>query len=183
MVLAPIALPLQEIHQSIHESKKVELKSTLLACYGVNQEIADLIVSKLIPFLEDRKNHVFLDEFMMKSKQLGILAAIPAKMSFEIEEGLQKYPSFHTVLFESDHVRILFAETKSGVREPLQIHPWKSLMIITKASQFESQNPDGSTFTDDWPIGFYFLDPMMSPSACKNIGSSDFQGLIFEIKQ
>ena len=82
------------------DEQVVDLVQDLLDA-RIRPVVADLIVSKLTPFLEDRKNYVFLDEFMMKSKQLDILTAIPAKMSFEIEEGLQKYPSFHTVLFES----------------------------------------------------------------------------------
>lgn len=155
----------------------------LQECYGVDGATADCIIDKLSPLFEYGDYNEVISNFIEQSYALNLFAYCPVEVEGEICDALQKFPSCHTVLFDSPYVRILWAHTRSGEQEPPQVHPWKSMMIIVQPSQFSSQNCDGTFFEDDWPVGLYLLDPWMFPSACKNIGFADYMGLVFEIKQ
>lgn len=181
MILSSMIAPAYAIEQGIETSMEQEIHSALIQYYGVDQITAGHIQLKLAPFIDDSQHHGALKEFIEKSQEL-ILSTRVSEPSLEIQEANEKYPLCHKVLFENEHVRIVSAHTASGMREPLQVHPYKSFMFVIEPAPFESRSEDGSSFEDNWPRGLYILDPWMSPSACKNIGLSDYYGLVFEIK-
>lgn len=153
-----------------------ELKKCLLECYKIDEPINSQILDKMAPLL-DRVEYVpILNLFIEESKKLNIYSTPSA------HEVLNPFPPHHAVLFENPHIRVSWAVTKAGEQEPPQPHPWKTLMLIIQPSQFYCQRGDGVSYEDDWPIGVYLLDPILDLLSCKNIGSSDFHGLIFEMK-
>jgi len=160
------------------EPKSSPLEECLLECYRVDTFTAASILEKFSPLLDKEEYEPVVNSFIEESRRLNIYSAAPSGIS---GETLAAIP-FHKVLFENPHIRISWAVTQSGEQEPPQIHPWKTLMVIIQPSQFYSVRGDGVTYEDDWPIGVYLLDPLQCPLACKNIGTHEYQGLVFEIK-
>lgn len=156
-------------------AKDFQLKQCLLEDYRVDLIVLPQILEKFSPLLENDTYSPILDEFLEESKKLNIYSELS-------EPSENTSPTFHLVLFENSHLRVSWAVTKSGEQEPFQKHPWKTLMVIIRSSQFHSQREDGSNYEDDWPIGTYLLEPSSDLLSCKNIGSEEYNGLIFEIK-
>lgn len=157
--------------------KKIQLETCLLECYGVDVVASAQILEKFSPLLEDQEYTPVVNAFLEESKKLNIYLGSPLKQSADIAP-----PFYHWTLFENEYIRISWAVTRSGEQEPPQRHPWKSLMVVIRSSQFYSQLEDGTSYEDHWPIGVYLLDPSSDLLSCKNIGSEEFNGLIFEIK-
>lgn len=55
-------------------------------------------------------------------------------------------------------------------------------MVIIQGGLFEITGSDGSIQTDFWPPGVYDLPAESISSAYKNIGTTEFKALRFEIK-
>lgn len=159
-----------------------QLERCLLECYGVDSLAAREILEKFAPFLKIEEYEPVIDSFIAESKNLNIYSALPIDPSEELSSLLSTFSPYYSVLFENAHLRVSWAVTKSGEQEPPQIHPWKTVMVILQPSQFYSERGDGVTYEDDWPIGVYLLDPSKDSLSCKNIGSEEFCGLVFEIK-
>lgn len=105
-----------------------------------------------------------------------------AQLTEETKQLLEQYPPYHSILFENDYVRISWAVTNSGEQEPIQVHPWTSLMVVIQSSHFRSVQSNGNVYEDNWPIGAHLLGPSLDLLSCKNIGPQEYTGLIFEIK-
>lgn len=159
-----------------------QLERCLIKCYNVDQHTAKTILEKLAPLLENEQHSSVIQSFIEQSEKLDIYAHSPPSLEDARYKLLKAHPSCHTTLFENGFVKISWAETKSGEQEAAQIHPWKSLMIIVRASPFHSERADGVTYEDDWPVGLYPLEPFLELLCCKNIGPEAYNGLIFEIK-
>lgn len=160
---------------SDERARELQIKQCLLEDYRVDLIALPKILEKFSPFLESDTYIPILDEFLEESKKLNIYS----ELSTPSEEV---YPSYHSILFENTRLRVSWAVTKSGEQEPFQKHPWKTLMVIVRPSQFHSLREDGSSYEDNWPIGTYLLEPSLDLLSCKNIGSDEYNGLIFEIK-
>ena len=160
---------------SVDHTMELQIKQCLLEDYRVDLIALPEILEKFSPLLENDTYVPILDTFLEESKKLNIYSE--AFKSFE-----DFYSPYHSVLFENSHLRVSWAVTKSGEQEPLQKHPWTTVMVIIRPSQFYSQREDGSSYEDNWPIGTYLLEPSLDALSCKNIGSGEYNGLIFEIK-
>lgn len=150
----------------------------LIECYGVDDLTAGEIAEKVNPLLQDDQYDGVIESFMERSNSL----MSGTTSNFTESEILPTTLPYHSVLFENANVRISWAVTKSGEQEPFLAHPWKTLMLIVRSSQFYSEMDNGVTYEDDWPIGVYLLDPSPDRCSCKNIGSQEYNGLIIEIK-
>ena len=155
--------------------KEFQIEQCLLEDYRVDRIALPQILEKFSPLLENDTYRSILDEFLEESKKLNIYSELS-------ESSEDFFPSYHSVLFENARLRISWAVTKSGEQEPFQKHPWKTLMVIIRPSQFHSLREDGISYEDNWPIGTYLLEPSLDLLACKNIGADEYNGLIFEIK-
>ena len=91
-------------------------------------------------------------------------------------------PKTHEILFESPLVRILFTCVQPSETVPAHIHQWKSLLLIMRGSEFEVEGVDVHE-QGYWPIGVYDLPSDKNPTAYKNLGSSEYVVLNFEIKE
>ncbi len=152
-----------------------QLQKCLLECYGVDSAISDQIMEKFSPLLEKQEYDPVIESFIEESNKLHLYSTPPSS------SGLS-FPPFHPVLYENDYLRISWAVTKSGQQEPLLVHPWKTLMVVVRPSQFYSVGENGDSFEDFWPIGTYLLDPSPDRFSCKNIGHEEYNGIVFEIK-
>lgn len=160
---------------SSDHTREFQVKQCLLEDYRIDLIALPQILEKFSPLLENDTYAPILDTFIEESKKLNIYSEEP--QSFE-----DFFPSHHSVLFENSHLRVSWAVTKSGEQEPFQKHPWKTLMVIIRPSQFHSLREDGGSYEDNWPIGTYLLEPSLDSLSCKNIGLDEYNGLIFEIK-
>ena len=156
-------------------SKRLQLEKCLLEEYQIDLIAIPQILEKFSPLLENDAYTSVIDAFLCESKKLNIYSGFPDR-----SESFAS--SYHSVLFENSHLRVSWAVTQSGEQEPFQRHPWKTLMIVIRPSQFHSQREDGSSYQDNWPIGSYLLDSSAELLSCKNIGSTEYNGLVFEIK-
>ncbi len=156
-------------------TKEFQIEQCLLEDYRVDRIALPQILEKFSPLLENDTYRSTLDEFLEESKKLNIYSGLS-------EPSQDSSSSHHSVLFENSHLRVSWAVTKSGEQEPFQKHPWKTVMVIIRPSQFYSEREDGSSYEDNWPIGTYLLEPSLDSLSCKNIGSDEYNGLIFEIK-
>lgn len=160
---------------SDNHTRESQIEQCLLEDYRVDRITLPQILEKFSPLLENDTYGSILDEFFEESKKLNIYS--------ELSEPSEDFSlSYHSVLFENARLRVSWAVTESGEQEPFQKHPWKTLMVIIRPSQFHSLREDGTSYEDNWPIGTYLLEPSLDLLSCKNIGSYEYNGLIFEIK-
>ncbi len=159
-------------------------ENCLQDCYRLDQKSIAVIMCKLNPLLEDVNEHSIIHDFIEKSNALNIQFSekIP-EATPPPDDAVSRAPKWHEVLFESPYVRVLWADSMPGDKEPFHTHHWKSIMVIIQAGEYEIKNSDGSIESGLWPIGVYELPAETSPSAYTNIGKSEFRALRFEIKE
>ncbi len=156
------------------ESKILAVEKCLLENYGIDPSTCSNVLDKFSPLFKNKEYEQVLDSFIEKSEKLNISSLKP--------NSLVSVPTCHTVLFESDSLRICWVSAKSGDQEPPQLHPWRTLMVVIRPSLFYSQVGNNPFEEHNWLIGTYFFEPSSDLIFCKNIGSEEYNALVFEIK-
>ncbi len=88
----------------------------------------------------------------------------------------------HKVLFENDQVRVLEVMIQPGEKEPLHMHPYKSIMIISNPARIKYFNKDGNQVSETKAEGVTWTEPMELHSA-ENVDNKPFHGYRIEIKK
>jgi len=164
-------------------NKSLELQNCLVDCYQVDPENTAVIRSFLDPLLRDPKYHSVIDAFIEKSKELHIEFTQTLTQELSSEDGVLKAEKWHTIIFESPHIRILRGVVESGEHDSFHLHQWDRLMVVIQGAPFRTEFFDGTIEVEDCPIGVYELEGETTPSAYTNIGDAVFEALVFEIKR
>lgn len=173
-----------ELHESQSESLKMstEVEACLIKYFQVDQKTSTSIIQWLRPLLVDKTWHPIVDTFMEKVKNLTIEFTNMPFPELLPDDAVLKAPEWHTILFESPHVRILRGVVKCGDHVPYHLHQWDRLMIVIQGGKFKSEDVQGELEFDDIPVGVYESQGEKSPIASTNIGNTRFEALVFEIK-
>lgn len=151
--------------------------------WGVDRHTAGYLIKKFLLCCQNSGSDSIIDDFIAKSKKIGINFAIPHEVqSLSPEDGVLRSPKQHLVVFENLYIRILWGSTLPGEREPFHVHQWKSLMVVLKPTTFEIEYPNGAIEIWEGTIGVYEL-PANERYACTNIGHIADEALRFEIKE
>ena len=173
-----------EIVENNFSKKYQEVENWLVNAYGVDKENAILIRSFLDPLIKNKKYHPIIDEFIQNSKGIKIdFMTQKAHSKLSPYDGVLKAPQWHHVLFESPQIRILRSFVKPGECDPFHLHQWNRIMIVVRGAKFETEHVDGTIEIEDCPIGVYEMESENTPAAYTNIGNTEFEALVFEVKQ
>jgi hypothetical protein len=97
-------------------------------------------------------------------------------------------PEFHSVLLETDRVRVLDGRVPPGATVPVHTHRWGGVLWIIAASDFVRRSPDGAVIVDTrrsgtTPVaGTAVWGAPLTPHSLENVGSEEFHTLTVEIK-
>ncbi len=159
-----------------------DFKKCLINIYGVDNSSACEILDRVNCYIDIPNLQETIEEFIDKSALLNLqLNEEFSTEPLKPDDAVLQAPQWHEILFENSFVRILWASSKPGDREPPHTHQWKSLLLIIQGSNFVIDTDKGVEL-DFWPMGVYELDPDKHPYAYTNLGPSDFISLRFEIK-
>lgn len=99
-----------------------------------------------------------------------------------VNDAIIKAPEFHEVLFENLLLRVLLTNSLPGEEEPLHLHQYNSIMVITEGSKFEIVDEVGNKEICDYPEGIYEIPGEVQCYKYINIGQVRFQAVRFEFK-
>ncbi len=163
------------------EQKKVELLRCFQSCYHVDEWNSEILLEKFNPLFPDYID--VIDAFIKESKKLQIDFTAPIiPKSLSLDDAVIASPDQHEVVFESDHVRILWSQTSPGEIEPFHRHPWKRIIVMIREASYRVIDGDtGEEQIENYKIGVYDGEPDEF-YFCQNIGEID-ACLGFEIKE
>ncbi len=87
----------------------------------------------------------------------------------------------HKILFENDKVRVLEVTIEPGEKEPLHLHPYKSITIIKKPATIRYFDKDGNVISEVATEGVSWVEPVELHTT-ENISATPFQGYRIELK-
>ncbi len=87
----------------------------------------------------------------------------------------------HKKLFENDKVRVLEVQIAPGEKEPLHMHPYKSITIIQKPATLRYFDKDGKLISEVVAEGVTWIEPVELHSA-QNMSDTPFHGYRIELK-
>ncbi len=88
----------------------------------------------------------------------------------------------HKVLFENDQVRVLEVKIDAGEKEPLHVHPYKSIAIIASPARLKYFDKEGNEISETLAEGVTWIEPVELHSA-ENVDSKPFHGYRVELKK
>lgn len=169
-------------NRTLIDHKTIEVENCLVTCYHIDHENARTIISRVTPLLENVEDHPILDDFIKVSTALSLRHDDSSPSILLPSDALVAAPDWHEVLLENSYVRVLYGYSKPGDVEPFHTHQWRHLMLILTEARFKMESAAGAIEVDTFPIGFYDLPAEDIPMAYTNVGVTDFNALIFEIK-
>ncbi|MBS1718199.1 MAG: hypothetical protein JSS72_10765 [Armatimonadetes bacterium] len=97
-------------------------------------------------------------------------------------------PSFHKLLFENEHVRVLDTRVEPGQIVPLHTHPWPIMHYIFAWNDFIRRDENGDVLVDTKAMGVS-AEPgtatwsaPMGPHTLENVGDGPIHVLVVELK-
>ena len=155
----------------------------LIDCYGLDQKISHLVLSKIRSNLHQDLTDSILTDFIKKSKSFTSNITKAPLTPLDSRDALIQAPNFHELVFENDHYRILCVEVIPGMRVPFHLHQWKSLMIVLQAAPLEAMDKNGTIELDNEKAGVYEIEEGRESLSYLNFGNAPFIALSFEKKK
>lgn len=97
--------------------------------------------------------------------------------------------SFHTLLLETDDVRVLETVIRPGERTPVHTHRWPSILYVLSMDHFVRCDDAGNVLTDSREAGG-FPEPgsavwsgSMPPHTFENLGDTEVRVVNVELKR
>ncbi|EKD48816.1 MAG: hypothetical protein ACD_64C00118G0002 [uncultured bacterium] len=87
----------------------------------------------------------------------------------------------HNILFENDRVRVLEVTIAPGEKEPLHMHPYKSITIVANPATLKYFNEAGDLISEVEVHGTSWTEPVELHST-ENVGNTPFHGYRVELK-
>jgi hypothetical protein len=103
-------------------------------------------------------------------------------------DAMTAAPSFHDLLFENEHVRVLEAHVGPGETVPVHTHCWPGVLYILGVSDFVRRDPDGNVLLDtrgtpQAPAGSCVWGAALTPHSLENVGGAELRNITFELKK
>lgn len=87
----------------------------------------------------------------------------------------------HKILFENEKVRVLEVIIKPGQKEPLHLHPYKSITIVASPATLKYFDKEGNLISEVQVRGTTWTEPIELHST-ENVGNTQFHGYRVELK-
>ncbi|MEJ2291199.1 MAG: hypothetical protein P8Y13_12560 [Deinococcales bacterium] len=104
-------------------------------------------------------------------------------------DALVAAPDHHTLLFETDSVRVLDTLIRAGDKTPVHTHRWPAVMVLLEWSPFVRTDDQGAVLVDSRqvpalasPAAALPSDPL-PPHALENVGDNDIHIISVELKR
>jgi quercetin dioxygenase-like cupin family protein len=111
----------------------------------------------------------------------GVVVLLYSSVQPPRVEVLSPLPTpFYTVLFESDHVRVVEHRLDPGDSEPMHSHP-PMVVYFMENADVRITGPDGATFEESLTKGLVIEAPALSHSI-ENLGDTPVHSLLVELK-
>lgn len=98
------------------------------------------------------------------------------------KDALEASPKSTKKLFENDQVRVLEVEIKPGEKEPLHIHKWKGVMIVTSPAKLRYYDGNDKVEFEASQSGAEWREPSGIHSV-ENIDKTVFKAFRVELKK
>ena len=104
-------------------------------------------------------------------------------------DALVAAPGHHTLVFETEDVRVLDTLIRAGERTPVHTHRWSSVMVVLSWSPFVRYDDGGEVLVDSRTVPALASPPQVLPSdplpphALENVGSYDLHVISIELKR
>ena len=103
-------------------------------------------------------------------------------------DALSAAPEHHTLLFESEHVRVLETRIPPGDRVPVHTHRWPSVLYVFSWSDFIRRDETGKLLVDSRATGTappptVVWSLALPPHSLENVGAMEIRMLSVELKQ
>jgi hypothetical protein len=103
-------------------------------------------------------------------------------------EALTAAPGFHTVLLETDDVRVLDTRIGPGQTVPVHTHRWPAVLYVLPSGHFVHRDGTGAILVDTRAqgsppgTGAAVWSPPLPPHTLENVDFSDIHVLSVEVK-
>jgi len=103
-------------------------------------------------------------------------------------DAMTAAPEHHTVLLETERVRVLDSLVKPGDATPVHTHAWASVLYNLGTSDFVRCDADGNVVFDsrnsplDIKNGMALWSPPLMPHFVKNVGEGEIRVISVELK-
>lgn len=98
------------------------------------------------------------------------------------KDALEASPKTTKKLFENDQVRVLEIEIKPGDKEPLHVHKWRGVMIITSPAKLRYYDENDEVEFEASQSGAEWREPSKE-HAVENIDNKVFKAYRIELKK
>ncbi|MEJ2359517.1 MAG: hypothetical protein P8Y13_15755 [Deinococcales bacterium] len=104
-------------------------------------------------------------------------------------DALVAAPEHHTLLYETEDVRVLDTVIRAGERTPVHTHRWSSVMVLLSWSAFVRYDDRGAVMVDSRKVPALASPPQVLPSdplpphSLENVGTEDLRLISVELKR
>jgi hypothetical protein len=99
-----------------------------------------------------------------------------------VKDALEASPRSTKKLFENEQVRVLEIEIKPGDKEPLHMHKWRGVMIVTSPAKLRYYDENDEVEFEAAQSGAEWREPSGAHSV-ENIDSKPFKAYRVELKK
>ena len=103
-------------------------------------------------------------------------------------DAVRAAPFHHTVLLETERVRVLDTRIAAGDETPVHTHAWSSVHYVLSASDFVRYDASGNIVFDSraaqssLEVGKALWSPPLPPHSVKNVGDAEIHVVSVELK-
>lgn len=170
------------IRLTLMENILLEFKRTLKAIYEVEDSSIERISEKLSLFLREEENFLLLKTFNETSYKLLSDCKNLNRAPLSLDDAVIKAPDTHEILFENSKFRILYAKVLPDQTVPFHTHQYDSLFLTLEKSTLQEEDMSGHIEVENCEPMIEYFKGSFEPYSYKNIGCSNFEALVFEIK-
>jgi quercetin dioxygenase-like cupin family protein len=99
-----------------------------------------------------------------------------------IPDALTAAPGAYGLLLENEKVRVMEVRLKPGQKAPMHNHPNDHVVYVLNSARFRLSFPDGKDAIFDLNAG-QVLWLEAGPHETENVGTTDGQNLVIEVKE
>ncbi len=122
------------------------------------------------------------------SQAKGVLAGNPDPVNWPPEvDAVRAAPDNHTILYESDDIRVLRVNVAPGERENAHHHRWPSVMVVDSLCKFVDYDQDGKEIKFPLPekpeLPLVLRLPPQPVHSVHNVGQTPCSAIRVEFKK
>lgn len=149
--------------------------------FHLDEKAARAISEQLSPCLTTLSD-IVIDEFLTLVKKVH-LTPLHSQTFHQLAstDAVIKAPQFHKLVFENEHLRILQAIVAPGEIVPFHSHQWNSIVLTLQGATFTTDDGNSVSEEECFPSAEY-SEGSFKTYSYQNVGSTQFQAIVFELK-